>query len=394
MELLLELIYNGFLFAMLGLWVMGMVKVRRPGGFARWLRSHKRFSVALVWGVFIVFASCYVAFFSTLNQDHDIPEAVNGAVNGLDQGLNPYVDPVVPRFDTTDDLGHTLGMGTYNYLPFDLMVYAGMHGMLSFAGFPAWFVVSNLFFSLLAFYLFKDLVRVKALYYIPLAGTVILFYSFDNCSLTVLLMVLSLYSLRILKGRNSEMMSIGLMGLAVLTKVYAVLPFIVLVLWLLQRRYQEHGFRGALRVLTASGGIAGLGVLLLLPFGVGNVLDSAVFFHLSAATRDGTSSGGTVLAELAMNNAYYAYIAIGAVIAAILASIRLRDLNDRVVLVSIVFLLVVVKSSLSLVTIPGLFLSIRYCELARAASAVKAARPTRTPHAERLSTGSQPEDAG
>lgn len=267
------------------------------------------------------------------------------AVNGLDNGLNPYVDGVVPRFVMHDGPGFTLGMGTYNYLPLDMLVYSGMHHILGFAGFPFWFVLSNLAFLAIAFYLFHELVPVKWASYLPFAGIVALYYSFDNCSLTILLMVLSVYVLTRLKWSYSAAFSVFLMGLAVMTKVYAAIPFAVLVIWLLQEELRTRRPREALKVFGGLGASVAAGALLVLPFGIMDVLNSAVFFHLSASTRYGTESGGTVLAELAMNSVYYAYFALGAVIAALIASLRLRDMYDRIVLVSFVFLMVVDRKS-------------------------------------------------
>lgn len=360
---MLELVYNGFLFFMLAMWLLGMFKLGVPKRFSDWARRHNRFVPAVLWAVFLSFLIGYLLFFSQLNHDHDIPEAVSAAVSGLDRGLNPYIDPVVPRFEARDHIGFSMGLGTYNYLPLDLLVYSGMHHLLGFLGFPVWFVLSNIVFSTIAIGLFRELAPVKWPSYLPIGGMVILYYSFDNCSLTILLMVLSVYALRRLGSRYSVPLSIFLMGLAVMTKVYAAIPFAVLVLWLIQEKLSERRPVEVAKVLGGLGAAAGAGALFVLPFGLGNVFDSAVFFHLTASSRYGTMSGGTLLAEAAMNNPYYAYIAVGAVVAALVASMRLRDLNDRIALVSLVFLMVVVKSSLSLVTVPGIFLGIRLYEL-------------------------------
>jgi len=357
---MLDIAYNGILFFMLAMCLLGMFKLQGPKRLTIWARTHSRLVVGVLWAALISFVVGYLVFFSALQHEHDIPQAVSAAVNGLDNGLNPYVDEVVPRFETHDGLGFTIGMGTYNYLPLDLLVYSGMHNILGFAGFPAWFILSNLAFLAMAFYVFHELVPVKWASYLPFAGIVSLFYSFDNCSLTILLMVLSVYVLTRLKSNYSAAFSVFLMGLAIMTKVYAAIPFAVLVIWLLQEQLRARQPREALKIIGGVGSTVAAGALLVLPFGMTNVLNSAVFFHLSASTRFGTASGGTVLAELAMNSPYYVYIALGAVIAALIATMRVRDLYDRIMLVSFVFLIVVVKNSLSLVTIPGIYLAIRF----------------------------------
>lgn len=356
----MEAVYNGFLVLMLGMWLLGLFKLQGPSSITEWTSRHRRLIPAALWTVFLAFLVGYILLFNQLNQVHDIPEAVSGAVNGFDRGLNPYVAKVVPRFGGHDALGYTLSMGTYNYMPLDLLVYSGMHALLGFAGFPEWFVISNILFSTVAFVLFHDLVPLRWRSYIPVAGMVILFFSFDNCSLTVLLMVAAMFSLMRLGTNSAVPLAIFLMGLAILTKIYAAIPFAVLVLWLLEDALRA---RSPSKVGAASAGVAGslgAGALLILPFGLTNVLDSAAFFHLSASARDGTMSGGTLLADIAMNSPYYAMIAVGALIASLAASIRLRNLFDRVVLVSIVFMMVAAKSSYSLMTVPGLFLVVRF----------------------------------
>lgn len=357
---MLDIAYNGFLFFMLAMFLLGMFKVQGASRLTVWAKKHSRLVVGILWAAFISFIVAYLVFFNALDREHDIPEAVSAAVNGFDNGLNPYVDGVVPRFETHNGQEFTIAMGTYNYLPLDLLVYSGMHHILGIAGFPFWFVLSNLAFLAVAFYLLHELVPVKWASYLPFAGMVALFYSFDNCSLTILLMVMSVYVLTRLNWSYSAPLSVLLMGLAVMTKVYAAIPFAVLVIWLVQQEVRKRRPMEALKVFGGVGASLVAGVLLILPFGFTDVLNSAVFFHLSASTRGGTESGGTVLAELAMNSAYYAYIALGAVVVAMIASLRLRDMYDRIMLVSFVFLMVVVKNSLSLVTIPGIFLAIRF----------------------------------
>jgi hypothetical protein len=46
-----------------------------------------------------------------------------------------------------------------------------------------------------------------------------------------------------------------------------------------------------------------------------------------------------------------------------IASLRVKNLNDRMMLVSMVFLLVVVKSSQALVVLPGVFLPLKLMEI-------------------------------
>jgi hypothetical protein len=358
-----DLLFNGFLSFMVAVWLIGMVKRKSLAGLTGSLKKHGRVLVPIVvWAVFLCFCASYVIWFDQFSAAHDIPEAVDAGVIDVSHGGNPYVDKVIPRFDTQYGVDTKVDFGTYNYLPVDLMVYAGMHGALGFLGSPLWFVVSNLMLWGIAFAAFFPFVHIKLRGYIPFAGTCMLFYSFDNAALTALLMVASIYALKRLRSDRAGIVSIIIMGLAVLTKAYAVVPFIVLFLWLLGEQLRLRRVEESVRLAMAGAASAAIGVLVMVPFGMMNVLNSAVFFHMSTATRAGTSVGGTALAELAMGSPYYAYIAVGAIVAALLVSLKLRNLYDRIVLASIAFSLVSIKSSLALLIVPGLFIVLRVRE--------------------------------
>jgi hypothetical protein len=358
-----DLLFNGFLFFMAAVWLLGMVKRKSLSGLTGSLKKHgRKFVPIVVWAVFLSFCFSYVVWFDQFSAAHDIPEAVDAGVIDLSHGGNPYVDKVIPRFDTQYGIDTKVDFGTYNYLPLDLMIYTGMHGALGFLGSPLWFVVSNLMLWGVAFAAFYVFIPIKLRGYIPFAGTCMLFYSFDNAALTALLIVASIYALRKMRSDRAGMVSIIIMGLAVVTKAYAVVPFIILLLWLLGEQLRLRRIVESARLAIAGVASAAIGVLVMLPFGVMNVLNSAVFFHMSTATRAGTSIGGTVLAELAMGSPYYAYVAVGTVAAALIVSLKLRNLYDRIVLASIVFSLVSIKSSLAVLIVPAFFIVLRVRE--------------------------------
>jgi hypothetical protein len=360
---MLDLLFNGFLFFMVAVWLIGMVKRKSLAGLTGSLKKHGRVFVPIVvWAVFLVLAASYLVWFDQFSAAHDIPEAVDAGVIDVSHGGNPYVDKVIPRFDTPYGVDTKIDNGTYNYLPVDLMVYAGMHRALGFLGSPLWFVVSNLMLWSVAFAAFYGFVHIKLRGYIPFAGTCMLFYSFDNAALTALLMVASIYALKKLRSDRAGIVSIIIMGLAVLTKAYAVVPFMVLFLWLLEEQLRPRRVKESVRLAMAGVASAAIGVLVMVPFGISNVLNSAVFFHMSTVARAGTSVGGTALAELAMGSPYFAFIAVGAIVAALLVSLKLRNLYDRIVLVSIVFSFVSIKSSLALLIVPGFFIVLRVRE--------------------------------
>lgn len=310
-----------------------------------------------------MFAGAFVADFSYFDEIHDIDEAVNGGAAAIEDGVNPYVEPVVPRFKEKYDEDTVWTMGTYNYLPVDLLVYSGARFILGDLGSPLWFVAVNLFFSGLALYLFQGLIKVRWFSYAPFAGTVMLFYSFDNASLTLLLMVLAIFAWKRLRSYPAAV-CVVLMSLAALTKVYAVVPLAIMVLFELQGGISKRDWTRAGRALIATAAGAAIAAAVMALFGFTEVLDSAVFFHTSEDARVGTSYGGTLLAEIALESDYFPYLAVAIVGLALLGSMWMPNLYDRIILVVISFLLVSVKSSLGPLTVAGLFLALRLKELA------------------------------
>ncbi len=140
------------------------------------------------------------------------------------------VEPVVPRFKEKFDEDIVWTMGTYNYLPLDLLVYSGARFVVGDLGSPVWFVAVNLLLSGLALCLLQGFLKIKWFSYAPFAGIVMLFYSFDNASLTLLLMMLSVFAWKRL-GSYPVATGTALMSLAALTKVYAVIPLAVMAMF-------------------------------------------------------------------------------------------------------------------------------------------------------------------
>jgi len=93
--------------------------------------------------------------------------------------------------------------------------------------------------------------------------------------------------------------------------------------------------------------------------------------------RIGTSTGGTLLSELTFASDYTVEITIVVIAAALLLGLTLRNMNDRVLLVTVAFLLVAVKSSLAPLTVAGVFLALRLWDIscARASKAAPSGSP-------------------
>jgi len=370
---LLDIFYNGVLLSILLLWLLSE-RPKRFGRLISFAKTHPTSLVLVLWTMFLSFAVAYSLCFDQLADMHDIPNAVDSAVLSQSGGVNPYSHDVVPRFEGRYTSHPSWSLGPYNYLSLDLIVYYGIHVLAGGLGMPFWFVAANLMFSAAAFIILQDMLQVKWRFYAPIAGIAMLFYSFDNASLTFLLIVASMYLYSRLRSNNGSVAAIVL-GLAVMTKIYAIIPFVVFVLYELQLRAQLRDWRVFAKV-SASVGVSGaIGIGLMVPFGIDNVIKSAVLFHLSAGARVGTSSGGTFLSELPLSDHLSTIISVVLVLVSVIAALKLKSLNNRMLLVSLVLLVVVSKNSQALLVVPGLFLVLRMREAYLARRAQRGEEP-------------------
>ena len=330
----------------------------------RYARAHAKAFLVVIWAAFLIFAGAYCVYFDQLTKMHDIPNAVQAAIVSQENSTNPYNHNVIPRFDSRYSASVSITYGPYNYLPLDLDVYTICERVLGFLGMPIWFVVTNLMFSAAAFFLLNRILDARWRFYAPLAGIVMLFYSFDNVSLTLLLIVASIYVYS-RQGKYNRVFAIVLMGLAVMTKIHAIVPFVVLVMFELQRVVLSKDRKVFLEISTGVAASCAIGATLMMPFGIWNVIKSAVLFHADVISRSGTSYGGTLLTELHLASSGYTLVVLAMVMGALVSSLCFRCLADRMMLVSIVFLLVSVKSSQALLIVPGVFLALKITYLAK-----------------------------
>ncbi|UCE90793.1 MAG: hypothetical protein JSV90_04990 [Methanobacteriota archaeon] len=357
----MDVFFTGILVTLIVMWVLG-VRGILIGRLAAVMKRHITLTSSLFWTAFAVFLAFFIIDFDYFDRIHDIDDAVNAAVESLDAGINPYEEDVIPRFEGRWSPDVQWTEGPYNYMPLDLYVYYGLHSVFGVLGSPLWFVVTNLMFSFAAFVLLRGLITRDWVVYAPVAGIVMLFYAFDNASLTMFLIVLSMYAYRRLSW-HPAVLAILVMALATMTKVFAVIPFAVLVIYELDFGARAGNWR---RPVEAAGAAAAGGVValaLMAPFGVRAVLDAAVFFHASEEMREGTSAGGTVLGELMAGSESYAVVSVVVLVFSLVIGLRLMSLSDRILLAIVAFMLVAVKSSLAIPIVGGVFLMLRLKEL-------------------------------
>jgi len=363
---MIDWLYNFLILVLVLVWV-GAMHGRFSAKMTLFVFRHIRVVTVSLWCVLLVALVTFSLGFQYLERSHDVDDAVQSAVENFLDGTNPYASPVVPRFK---EMGHfTLiggygdeeivwAIGPYNYLPLDLLFYSGSYLAFGFLGSPAWFVAVNMLLSSIALIILNRLAQVRWSLFLPVAGCAVLILAFDNSSLTLLLMVCAIY-VRERSRTHQEALSILVFGIATLTKVFAAIPLVVLLIYDLQKHVKVKDIRKIVESFVSLAICAVVAIVLLIPFGIANVLDSTVFIYSSGETRDDRPMGGTILSELIPGSQFYSIISAVSVFCALALGLRFRDANDRVILVAIVFLLVSVKSTLAPFVVPALFLAMR-----------------------------------
>jgi uncharacterized membrane protein YqjE len=209
------------------------------------------------------------------------------------------------------------------------------------------------------------MLRLKWTTLAPLAGCAAVLLAFDNSSLTLMLMVSAMYLWKTSEFAPRQL-SIIMLGLATLTKVFAVIPLAVLVLYDLQEGIGKRDRRLLLQSAAAVAACAVIAIVMIVPFGLSNVLDSTVFIYSSGEVREDRPMGGTILSELIPDSPYYSLITLVTIAGTLLAGLKFKSKHDRVILVALAFLLVSVKSTLAPFTVPLLYLVLRADEAHRA----------------------------
>ena len=353
---MLDIVFSLLLIALIAFWAL----YYRPGRerIVEILRQNRRFLLIALWSLFLSLLVFFASSYGYMADSHDIDNAVEAAAEHLYDGGNPYTDNVVPRFpEVYYSSPRPLVNGTYNYLPLDLYIYTAMWKALSFLGSPHWFVLANAIFSLIATALFWYSTKTDPKILIPVAGSVFIFFSFDNVCLTAALVVAGILFLKRGMGAYHGLLpALLFFGLASLTKTYAVVVLIVFLIMLVQVETAKRNARALLMTLATGAALIGLAIAISVPFGFGAVLDSTVFFHADPDLRINASVGGTPLYQVLGDSDLYFPISAALMFAALLLTLRFRSLMDRIMIAEIVFLSVLLKSTHSAPLVPAIFL--------------------------------------
>lgn len=357
---MLDIVYSLLLIALIAFWAL----YHRPGRerIVGVLQRNRRLLLIALWSLFLSLLVFFASFYGYMADSHDIDNAVEAAAEHLSDGGNPYTDTVVPRFpDVYYSSPRPLVNGTYNYLPLDLFAYTAMWKVLSFLGTPHWFVLANAIFSVLATIMFWYSTRIDPKILVPVAGSIFIFFSFDNVCLTAALVVAGILFLKRGMGvYDGLLLALLFFGLASLTKTYAVVVLIVFLIMLLQVGIAKRNLRALSLILATGAALIGLAIAISIPFGFGAVLDSTVFFHTDPDLRINASVGGTPLYQILGDSDLYFPISVSLMFAALLLTLRFRSLMGRIMIAEVVFLAVLLKSTHSAPLIPAIFLFLAY----------------------------------
>jgi len=353
---MLDLLYNSLFIAIIIAWIL----FHRPGHryIIDLLVRHRKAVFLIAWLLFISLLAIFITFFDYFEASHDIDDAIQAATDHFADGGNPYSDQVVPRFpEKYYGSSRELVNGTYNYLPLDLLVYSGIRQVLSPLGSPYWFVASNAIFAGIASYLYWRAIKLDLLLFFPVSASVFFVFSFDNICLTAVFVSAGLmYLYHPERTKCYLLLALLLFGLASLTKTFAVIIPLVIALAYLQSAIRRKDRRFALHIASCLIALLAIAIIIALPFGIGSVLDSAVFFHIDPEMRLNTSAGGTLLSYFFGTSSLFIPLSVGSMVVAIIVSLKFRDLLDRIIAVESVFLAVLITSSHSALLLPSMFL--------------------------------------
>jgi len=339
-------------------WLYAKPGKERVVGF---ITRNMRIVIPIFWLLFAIMLSVFFISFDYLEDSHDIDDAIESATEYLSDGGNPYRDEVVPRFTEPYEGPDTeMVNGTYNYLPLDLIAYTGFRQLFWFLDGPIWFVLTNAIFSFIAAFLFWKTSRMNPLLLTPIAGGIFVFFSFDNVCFTALLVSAGLLFLYRPDSCYHPIIALIMFGLATLTKPFAALILLALLLAYLHVIVRERDRQMIIPLILGVLVICGIALLVILPFGIDNVVDSTLLFHADPDERGVTSIGGTPVYELIGQTSLYSLISGGIVIASLIISIRFDDLLNRLMIVEVVFLAVMIKSSFSAILLPAMIVFLSY----------------------------------
>jgi hypothetical protein len=242
---------------------------------AHWLRERWFLGLVLVAGLYVAIQRPL-----TIRADSEIVAAYGSAFAALDAGQNPYTSRSVVHFD--EQGRHELG--NFNYPPVELVSYYGVSklvGRWDHRVLTGVLLVLQVTTCGLLYLTFPSAGAGTILAFAPLVAC---FELHTNVALTLLGVAIVMYIL-CKPGRASPLWRyvalMGWFGVALLTKFLVIPLFAAYAV----RRLSFRSWRALVASMSGPGLALGVATLLMLPFGVVNVLRETLLFNLVLSER-------------------------------------------------------------------------------------------------------------
>ncbi|MFX0060583.1 MAG: hypothetical protein ACFFC7_00170 [Candidatus Hermodarchaeota archaeon] len=211
-------------------------------------------------------------------------------------GINPYLVPVSRHASVEGGFRYAL----YPFPPMDVLSYGAFYLLLNILSFgliaqsdPIWYLIANIFFSLVAgifiYHSIEGYTLDKILFWLAL----ILPFIYNNSILAFMYFSVAIYFFQTRDDMTGYAGSLFFLALSALSKYYAVLlffPFLV-------QKIREKDWISALVTFLVPAITA---LIVCLPFGLWNVIKSTLLFYGTAERAlDGTMRG-SLLVEVAI----------------------------------------------------------------------------------------------
>jgi hypothetical protein len=331
--------------------------------------------IVIAWVVFIGLMIFYIGNVNAISGITDVDDATTAAASGYLNGYNPYDDEayeghgIVPRFascnrtDITDLLrnpenAYDWEWGTYNYLPVDLFVYTFFYSIFSNITI-FWYAVANIIMSIAIVLIFKrTFPQAEYKSIIPMFGLIFLLFTLDGVILTMLFFAIAMWFEFKTTYKYKEFIAATFLLLGTLTKVFLIVALVVYLIYYLQKKWSCNQILATTIFCLIAGAFT---ILIIMPFGINDVLSSTILFHTDPALRTETTlTGGTLLYELAGHSIYFVAIAAALLCITIGATVFINGLTDRMIIASIALMLFIPNCSFSVTIIPMYLLLIYY----------------------------------
>jgi hypothetical protein len=338
------ILYNIGVIVVFFLWIyrekVPLKKIVNNGKLEYWII----FSV--FWFIFSVFANIYFL-------PSDVDDAIiSGTKAFVLNGANPYSENVVVHL-----LDHQEVLGLYHYFPSDLLVYSIIFIVLSPIDtlFPfmvnSWFIIGNFFFLCLG-YLFvrKILLDVADKRLIPVYIFVTSFFMFSNSALLVLYFVIGFYLIKRLSryntGITSYILAAGVKYITGLLLFVQISEELVKIRKISEIKLLIPYFIGSFVFF-----------ILILPFGVYNVLNATFLYQIEVNARSQVAGiYGPILIEFVLIFnllEYYTIIFLIATIISIYIAFKFgKSTYERQMILSFLFMMILPFYGTELTIVP------------------------------------------